>query len=183
MSIPQEFLDALPSSEKAAELADVDDVFGWMVGSWEVEAILHDEDGQTHETKGEVHAAWVLEGRAIQDLFIFPRRADRHSGRPAKGDRYGTTIKTYDAKLKMWLLTFINPASQETNAQLTARRIGKNIEIEGKLADGTPVRWRYRDVTPTSFHYTAEKLRSDAMSWQLYLELIGRRSRNQAQAA
>lgn len=69
-----------------------------MIGSWEVEAVLHDVSGRMQKSKGEVHAAWVLEGRAIQDLFIYPRRADRQSGRPAQGDRYGTTIKTYDPK-------------------------------------------------------------------------------------
>lgn len=183
MSVPQEFLNALTSSERAPELADVDDIFGWMVGSWEVDAVLHDSNGQTHETKGEVHASWVLEGRAIQDLFIYPRRADRHTGRPTKGDRYATTIKTYDPKLRSWMATFINPASQETNAQLTARRVGNDIEMEGKLSDGTPVRWRYQKITATSFHYRAERLQSDGKSWQLYLELFGRRSKSQTQAA
>lgn len=172
MSATQEFLNALASSERAPELAEVDDIFGWMIGSWEVDAVLHDRNGQAHETKGEVHASWVLEGRAIQDLFIFPRRADRNSARPAKGDRYGTTIKAYDPKLRIWLATFINPASSETNAQLTARLDGNNIEMERKLSDGTPVRWRYQEITPTSFRYTAERLRSDIKSWQLYLELF-----------
>ena len=183
MSVPQEFLNALPSSERAPELAEVDDVFGWMIGSWEMDAVLHDRNGQTHKTKGEVHASWVLEGRAIQDLFIIPRRADRHSGRPTKDERYGTTIRTYDPKLRMWRVIFINPASQETKAQLTARRAGNNIEMEGKLSDGTPIRWRYQEITPTSFHYTAERLHSDGKSWQLYLELFGRRLRSKTQAA
>ncbi len=51
-----------------------------MIGSWEMEAVLHDTEGGVHRTKGELHASWVLEGRAIQDLFIFPRRADRRDG-------------------------------------------------------------------------------------------------------
>lgn len=32
--------------------------------------------------------------------------------------------------------------------------------MEGKLADGTPIRWRYEKSTPTSFNYRAEKIRS-----------------------
>jgi hypothetical protein len=126
---------------------------------------------------------WESFQECLQDLFIFPRRADRNSGRPTECDRYGTTIKTYDSKLRTWCATFINPASPDTNAQLTARLVGNNIEMEGKLADGTPVRWRYQDINPTSFRYTAGRLQSDGKSWQLYLELFGKRSRSRTQAA
>jgi hypothetical protein len=105
MSVPQEFLNALPSPGRAPELAEADDIFGWMIGSWEVDAILHDRNGQTHETKGEVHASWVLEGRAIQDLFIFPPRADRNSGRPAEGVDRGATFRVRsDRKLSLYQL-------------------------------------------------------------------------------
>ncbi len=61
-------------------------------------------------------------------------------------------------------------------AGLIARRHGHDIVMEGRLSDGTPIRWRYESITPASFHYTAEKLGSDGESWQLYLELFGKRS-------
>jgi hypothetical protein len=48
--------------------------------------------------------------------------------------------------------------------------------MEGKLAGGMPVRWRYDSVTRTSFRYSAEKPGSDGKSWQLYLELFGTRA-------
>lgn len=175
MSVQSEFLKALSSTQRAPELAEVDDVFGWMIGSWEMDAILHHRSGQKQLSKGELHASWVLEGRAIQDLFIFPSRAERQFARPAKGDRYATTIRTYDPKLKSWRVTFINPACQETNAQLRARLVGSNVEMEGKLDDGTPIRWRYRNITPISFYYMAEKMEEGGKSWLLYLELLGKR--------
>lgn len=175
MTTPQGFLDALVSSQRSPQLADADDLFGFLIGSWELEAVLYDANGQTRRSRGELHASWVLEGRAIQDLFIFPRRADRASGVQAQGDRYATTIRTYDRTLAAWRVNFINPAADETSAQLIARRNGQDIEMEGKLSDGTPIRWRYQAVTPTSFHYSAEKLSSDGTSWHLYLELFGTR--------
>jgi hypothetical protein len=46
--------------------------------------------------------------------------------------------------------------------------------MEGKLSEGTPIRWHVT-AEPTSFHYTAERLRDDD-TWQLYLELFGTRS-------
>ena len=160
----------------APELADVDDIFGFLIGSWDLKAVLHGPDGQTQDSRGEIHAAWVLEGRAIQDLFIFPSRADRTSSVPARGDRYATSIRTYDRAVAAWRVNFINPAADETSARLIARRSGQDIEMEGQLSGGIAVRWRYTSVTPTSFHYSAEKLGDDGQSWQLYLELFGTRS-------
>ena len=90
----------------------------------------------------------------MQDLFIFPQCADRTYGVPARGDRYATTIRTYDRTLRAWRLTFINPAAPETSAQLIARRKGEGIEMEGKLSDGTPIRWRYVTIEPASFHWS-----------------------------
>jgi hypothetical protein len=175
MTTPQGFLDALIYPRRAPELADVDDIFGFLIGSWELEAVLYDSKGHTQRSKGEIHASWVLEGRAMQDLFIFPRRADRKFSVPTRGDRYATTIRTYDRTLQAWRVNFINPAAQEASAQLIARREGRGIEMEGKLSDDTPIRWRYVTIEPTRFHYTAEK-RYDHDTWQLYLELFGMRS-------
>jgi hypothetical protein len=106
-------------------------------------------------------------------LFIFPRRADRHPGLRAQGDRYATTIRTYDRALEAWRVVFINPAAGETNAQLTARRHGDGIVMEGELADGTPIRWRYEEITASSFQYSAEEQSGRDESWRLYLELFG----------
>lgn len=116
-------------------------------------------------------------GRAIQDLFIFPRRADCASGQPAQGDRYATTIRTYDRTLQAWRVEFINPAAPETTARLSARRWGQNIEMDGELSNGASIRWHYRSITANSLHYSAEKLGEDGKSWQLYLELFGTRAK------
>jgi hypothetical protein len=182
MTIPHGFLEALPSPQRAPEFSDEDDIFGFLIGSWELDAVLHGADGKIQRTKGELHVSWVLEGRAIQDLFIFPRRADRASGVPAQGDRYATTIRTYDRTLHAWRVNFINPAADETSAQLIARRRGQGIEMKGKLSGGTPIRWRLKSITPTSFHYSAEKLGSDGKPWELYLELFGKRQGPRMQA-
>ncbi len=83
----------------------------------------------------------------------------------------------YCAKLTPWSGSRDRlPAADRTSAQLIARRDGNGIAMEGKLFNGTPVRWRYLAVAPASFHYVAERLQSDGKSWQLYLELFGTRS-------
>ncbi|WP_287306502.1 hypothetical protein [Mesorhizobium sp.] len=39
-----------------------------------MDTIRHLDDGTTEESTGEIHFGWVLEGRAIQDIWIRPRR-------------------------------------------------------------------------------------------------------------
>jgi hypothetical protein len=174
--IPPAFLEALPATGPSPELSGTDNIFGFLIGSWDIDAVLYSENDAARKVLGEVHASWILEGRAIQDLFIYPRRADRHSGRPAQGDRYATTIRTYDRALKAWRVVFINPAANETSAQLIARPHGDGIALEGELADGTPVRWRYEEITASYFRYSAEKRKVGDGAWHLYLELFGGRT-------
>src|SRR5262249_41350662 len=108
---PAAFLDALIATQRAPELADVDDLFDFLIGSWDLEAVLYDANGLTQKGSGGRRVAWVREGRAIQDLSIYPRRADRARGVPAQGDRSATTIRTYDGTLGAWGVEFINPAA------------------------------------------------------------------------
>ena len=102
------FVDALVSSGPATELEDVDHIFGFLVGSWEVEAVLYDASGRSERRKG--HSGPVY----------LPRRADRPLGTAVGDDRYATTIRTYDRRMDAWRVNFINPAADETSAQLIA---------------------------------------------------------------
>ena len=51
MSVSQEFTKALVFPNRASELPEADDIFGWMIGSWEVEAVLHDVSGRTQKAR------------------------------------------------------------------------------------------------------------------------------------
>jgi hypothetical protein len=41
MAIPKPFLDALASSHRGPAIAEADDIFGFLIGSWEIDAVLH----------------------------------------------------------------------------------------------------------------------------------------------
>ena len=72
------FFDALradgPATDRAAEM----DLYGRLVGDWDMDAVVHNEDGSRHEGTGEIHFEWVLQGRAIQDVWILPGVFLRH---------------------------------------------------------------------------------------------------------
>ena len=92
---PQAFISALTCPGRAADIDEADDVYGWLVGSWSLQ-VLHYRgfDVRGEQLTGEVHAGWVLEGRAVQDVWIMPVREDRRAGRMARdrqNDMYGST--------------------------------------------------------------------------------------------
>src|SRR5947209_13987295 len=106
-----------PASDRKSQMM----LYGQFVGSWEARVFEHLTDGSTQERKGEWHFGWVLEGRAIQDVFIVPPRAARGARKlPIKGNRYGTTIRVYDPQKESWQITWINPVTQAFN-RMTGR--------------------------------------------------------------
>jgi hypothetical protein len=87
-----------PDRQRESKLA----LYGWLVGSWNMEVVTILEDGKTHHDHGEIHAGWVLQGRAIQDVWMIPRLEERKPGvghLPGAGNWYGTTLRIYDPNI------------------------------------------------------------------------------------
>jgi hypothetical protein len=66
------FLEILPAHGRSAAIPPADDIYDFLIGSWELDLVAYDDEGNVTKSTGEAHVAWVLEGRAIQDLFINP---------------------------------------------------------------------------------------------------------------
>ncbi len=146
------------------------------MGSWELDVQHFWIDLSGRHIKGEVHGGWVLEGRAVQDVWIMPRRADRDRGVDRNSNMYGTTLRVWDAVLHAWRITWINPVTGGRLDQI-GRRIGKDIVQIGTGADGMTRRWMFSEITPDSFHWTGEALQQDGTTWKLEGEFRARRIR------
>ena len=75
------FIDALISAGPAPDRAESLKLYGQLIGRWTMDAVVHRDDGSRHQGTGEIHFGWVLEGRAIQDVWMLP------------GMFYGTTLQ------------------------------------------------------------------------------------------
>jgi hypothetical protein len=152
-------------------------LYGQFVGHWEVDVFDYASDGSRRAAHGEWHFAWVLEGRAIQDVFVVPTRAERPQGeQPTRGNRYGTTLRVYDPALRAWRITWINPVSGALNT-LVARCQDGTIVQEGRDQDGELMRWSFSEITPDSFRWRGEASRDDGRTWRLAAEFFARRVR------
>src|SRR5262245_2429956 len=99
------FVDVLHTDRPAPDRADKMSLYGRFIGPWETDVVAYEENGTAHRGRGEIHFGWVLEGRAIQDVWMIPRRAERRPGipeMPVAGNWYGTTLRVYDPGLDAW---------------------------------------------------------------------------------
>jgi hypothetical protein len=155
----------LEASGRAADIPESHDLYGWLIGDWELD-VLHyaGADLGAQSRKGEAHFAWVLDGRAVQDVW---------SWRP---QMHGTTLRIWDPAIQAWRVTWFNPVSG-ARVDLTGRRNGKDIVQIGAYANGTPIRWIFSEITGDSFRWTGESLTADGTTWKLEGEFRAHRTK------
>jgi hypothetical protein len=168
-------LDALCAAGPAADRAGAMALYGWLVGSWMIDVTEYRDDGTTRRRPGEWHFGWVLEGRAVQDVWIVPPRGTRHGDAVANGNRYGTTLRVYDPRIDAWHIQWTDPVSQ-TYLTMVGRKDGDAIVQVGTNAEGQPIRWSFRDITPDSFLWRGEVSRDDGATWRTHVEFTARRA-------
>jgi hypothetical protein len=171
------FLDALQAEGPAADRVEKMTLYGQFVGGWESDIVSYEDDGTKHNGRGEIHFGWVLEGRAIQDVWMIPRRAERRPEMPAMpvaGNWYGTTLRVYDPSLDAWHILWSDPATQVYTSQIGRAR-GADIVQEGKLPTGDMLRWCFTEITANSFHWLGEHSTDDGKTWRLQVEVFARR--------
>jgi hypothetical protein len=148
-------------------------LFGQFVGSWELDVTWHEGAHAGQTAKGEWHFAYVLEGRAIEDVWIVPSRAERLRG--AEPYEWGTTLRFYDAAIGAWRSTWIGPA-QGAVIPFIGRAVGGEIVLEGRSAEDWPMRWIFSDMTPDTFRWRQMRSPDGGATWRLYQSMAVRRA-------
>jgi len=165
------FTGALISPGPSKELGEAAETLGWLVGGWSAEVRDFDANGRARTGVGEWWFSWVLEGRAMQDVWIVPARAQRSKGHgplsSEANNRYGSTVRWFDHAERRWKIVWINPVSGKTNT-LAGGRQGDRIVLEGE-EDGHPLRWTFDEIQPDSCVWRGESHGGDG-SWRLDAE-------------
>ena len=156
------FMTALRSSGPAADRADKMTLYGRFVGSWSMAATVYPDDGSRHEAPGEIYFSWVLEGRAIQDVWILP------------GVFCGTTLRVYDPAIDAWRILWSDPLRQFYARQI-GRAEGNDIVQYGTNDAGDTLRWSFTEIGADSFRWTGERSRDGGKTWQLQADFLARR--------
>jgi uncharacterized protein len=166
-------LDGLLASGPHPDLADQLRLFGQFVGDWDAEWTGYQADTDIGQTaKGEIHFAWALDGRAIQDVWNFPARQEQRRGLPL--DEWGSTLRYFDARRQQWTICFATPVNAAT-LLMTARGVGEEIWAQGVNLKGQPLRWIFSQITPDSFHWRNLVSEDEGRTWHLQEEVEARR--------
>jgi hypothetical protein len=149
-----------PAPEHADQLA----LYGRFVGAWEFDATVHRDDGATHHGRGTIDFFWVLQGRAVQDVWVLP------------GVFHGTTLRVYDPGRDAWHILWSDPLRQYYCRQLGRAR-GADIVQDGGNDAGETLRWSFTDITADGFRWRGERSRDGGAGWTLQADFRARRRR------
>ena len=163
MSKPiRSFAELLHSDGPAPDRAEKMSLYGWLIGAWEMDTVVYTDDNQVHRGQGQIGFGWVLQGRAIQDVWTLD------------GVFYGTTLRTYDPAIDAWHIIWSDPVRQYYTRQI-GRAQGRSIVQVGKIEGGADVRWSFTEIEPGSFRWLGERSLNSGETWQLQADFRVRR--------
>jgi hypothetical protein len=162
MTATSSFTTALNSTGPAPDRAAKLSLYGWLIGQWEMDAVVHADDGTEHKGTGQIHFGWVLEGRAIQDVWILP------------GVFYGTTLRIYDPGIDAWHILWSDPMRQVYTRQIGRAR-GDDIVQEGRNDAGHLMRWSFTRIKANSFCWLGERSQDGGATWHVQAQFLARR--------
>lgn len=138
-----EFEQALLSSERNPALPEEDDWYAPLLGDWDF--LYTEPDGR--EVQGEWLFRRVLDGMAIEDLFLCPSRATKDSN-PQPDGEYGAAIRMYNSGKRCYDMTYV---CSKYTTRLEVRK--ENGMIVCTLLEDPSSKWVFDHITEQAFHW------------------------------
>lgn len=162
------FSEALISSQPSQSIPDELNLFGQFVGEWDFDWYDRKNEHVGQHVKGEWIFSWVLDGSAVQDVFICPSRAERLTNyQPDK--EYGTTIRFFNPKTGAWDV-FYGCTGEAT--RLESRK--EKDEIILTEIQKRKMKWIFSEIAQNSFHWQHMQI-EDGQNWYVCSELFATR--------
>lgn len=158
------FEQALQSAVKSPMIPAEDDWYAPLLGDWQFDYV---EPGG-RQLKGEWFFRRVLEGAAIEDLFICPSRDTRMSDSQPDGE-YGAAIRMYHPEKRGYDMTY------------TCTKYTKRLEVRKErgmivctVQDDPSEKWVFLTVTATAFHWQNVRVLENG-TWRVNCEVFASR--------
>jgi hypothetical protein len=159
-------IKGLPATRPNSKLAKKLSLFGQFVGNWDILDQRFPESDKINEMRrtGEVHFNWILDGRAIQDVW---GPTDPKTGKLIP---VGTTLRFYDTKLDAWRSTWISPMQREVR-RFIGRKIGNEIVLQEEHRGLRTERWFFSEIKRNSFRWHAVRRKRIGGPWCIVEEM------------
>lgn len=159
-----DFYTALVSADKNELIPNECDWFKALLGDWDFD--YSDISGTV--AKGEWIFRRVLNGMAIEDLFICPSRATREEN-PNPDSEYGAALRMYNTKTKHYDMTYI------------CESYTKRLEVDFKdnmiictVLEKPDEKWVFSEISNRSFHWRNVNILENG-NWQTNANIFARR--------
>jgi hypothetical protein len=156
----RDMVDLLAADRPHPSLGPDANLFGRFVGTWDADYSFLAADGTFHHKRGEVRFGWVLDGRALEDIFMtYPDSA---------GDerKMVAGIRWLNPQTGKWTLGFVAPTFDAV-VRMEAGAEGDRIVLRGHDSKGVLLRWSFNDITPNSFVWRGESSYDEGKAWRL----------------
>ena len=152
----------LVSTAPRPEFAERLSMFEPLIGSWDLAVTDYDKTGQMRASRAEWHFSWGLDGRAVLDVWISPRRdaADRRDPRDGPRPEWGLSVRFYDPDGDQWRSTWIGPG-QGLIRVFTAIPTSDGLRLTQVDETGIETRWTFLELTQASFRWRNENHHPD----------------------
>lgn len=145
-------------------LGDQAKLLGRLVGTWDVEYADFKKDGTTLHRTGKFIVGWIMDGRAVQDLWIVDPWGTH------KDREVYTDVHYFDMKSRTWHTAFVDPQDGSV-ARFTARELGSDgFVLESNEIGSGDTRWSFNEIRPDSFIYRDEGSSDGGKTWKLRSE-------------
>lgn len=163
---------ALRATGPHPSLGDHASVLERLVGTWDVEYMDVSKDGKEIHRSGELIVGWVLDGRALQDVWIvYPSAA-------GKDREVYTDLRYFDSKSQTWPAIFIDP-QDASFASFKGGAVGDDrIVLDSEdLVAGQTRRWSFNDIRDDSLVFRDDASSDGGKTWTLKSEYHMKRRR------
>ena len=163
-----EFITALCSNARNERIPEEYDFFGCLIGEWNIVWNDHLEDVKPRRVKGEWIFSRVLDGTAVQDLFIVPSREERLIDKQPDAE-YGTTLRIFNPETMVWDIFY---GCMGEAIRLTARKGGEEIILTEDTTE--KMRYVFSDIATSSFLWRKERMTENG-EWQTVAKVTAER--------
>lgn len=139
------------------------DWFAPLIGDW----LFDYSEPNGRKLKGEWYFRKVLEGTAVEDIFICPSRETKQIT-PQPDAEYGAAIRIFNAKKHCYDMTYI---CTKYTVRLEVHMVDGRIECT--VTDNPSNKWVFSDITEDTFHWQNIDVLENG-SWKVNCEVFAR---------
>jgi len=165
--VMNDFSNALVCDSCKDELKDRLNLFGQFVGEWEFEGISGKGTPDERRVHGEWIFSWILNGTAIQDVFICPSREECEKN-PTPDAEYGTTMRFYNQATDSWNMFYGFAGATHI---LEGRQVDDHIVVSNKSETDGMTEWVFSEIKPKSFNWQNKTSHDNGVTWDVNFEL------------